>query len=109
MIVVALATSVTGAGASTPASINPGQIPTGSAGFPQDCGQETGWVFVLPASQGSAFVRASRDVPNLRQGAVAGTVAANDKAAVVNAPLTDTLLATTAQIDGGHEGFRRST
>jgi hypothetical protein len=90
----------TAASASTPATLNPGQIGSVGTDFPQDCGQGTGWVFVLPASEGTAFVSLSATFQSA--GTVAGTV--DGKFAVVNAPLTDTLLSATAQIDGGHEG-----
>ena len=90
----------TAASASTPATLHPSQIGSVGTDVPQDCGQGTGWVFVLPASQGTAFVSLSATFQSA--GTVAGTV--DGKFAVVDAPLTDTLLGATAQIEGGHEG-----
>src|SRR5262245_27389741 len=82
--------------AATPATINPGNVPATANQYPNDCGQGPGWVFVLPASQGSAFVSISATFSNA--GTVAGTVASNDKFAYVNVSLSDTLLTATAMI-----------
>jgi LPXTG-motif cell wall-anchored protein len=90
-------------GAATTATLNPGNVGKVGTTMPTDCGQGVGWIFVLPDAQGDAFVSISATF--LTAGTVPGTVvAANDKFARVDVPLTDTLQSATAQIDGGHEG-----
>jgi LPXTG-motif cell wall-anchored protein len=98
-LVVLLATSTVGA--ATTATLNPGQKGTVGTDVQPNCGQGPGWIFVLPDSQGDAFVSLSATFQTA--GTVPGTVLANTKFASVNVALTDTLLNATAQINGGDE------
>lgn len=101
-VLLALIGTATAAGASTPATLNPGQVGTVGTGFTQSCAQGPGWIFVLPASQGDAFVSLSATFQT--SGTVAGTVLANPKFASVQVPLSDILIGATAQVTNGHDG-----
>jgi hypothetical protein len=98
-LVVLLATPTVGA--ATTATLNPDHVGTVGTTATQNCGQGPGWIFVLPDSQGDAFVSLSATFQTA--GTVPGTVLANNKFASVNVPLTDKLLGATAQIIGGDE------
>src|SRR5689334_18106884 len=89
--------AMSSAGATTTnATLNPGQVGTVGTNFTQSCNQGPGWIFVLPASSGDAFVSLSATFQSA--GTVAGTVLANSKFVSVQVPLSDTLLGATAQV-----------
>jgi hypothetical protein len=88
--------------ATTSATLNAGQVGSVGTNFTQSCAQGPGWIFVLPASSGDAFVSLSATFQTA--GTVSGTVLANPKFASVQVPLSDTLLSATAQVTNGPVG-----
>jgi hypothetical protein len=88
--------------ATTSATLNPGQVGIVATNFTQSCAQGPGWVFVLPAASGDAFVSLSATFQTA--GTVSGTVLSNPKFASVQVPLSDTLLGATAQVTNGPVG-----
>ena len=86
----------------TTATLKSQQQGTTGSDYENNCDHGPGWIFVLPASQGDAFVSLSATFQSA--GTVPGTVLANDKFASVQVPLTDVIVSATAQITGGHDG-----
>jgi LPXTG-motif cell wall-anchored protein len=90
------------ANSTSTATLHAQQQNTTGSDYQHNCDHGPGWIFVLPASQGTAFVSLSATFKNA--GTVQGTVLSNPKFASVQVSLSDTILSATAQITGGHQG-----
>jgi hypothetical protein len=103
LIAVVVNGGVAGAVPTTTATLKPQQVGSTGSDYSNDCGQGPGWIFVLPDSQGDAFV--TLQATFLHAGTVDGILdPTNSKFMQVPVALDDVILGATAQITGGSPG-----